>query len=393
MSIQDDSIKLPLNSPSHKQETFALKEFATFPQRSAAYTDERSSFLHLMNLSHENILLPLAMWMQRDFDGKEKFYMLYPKAQCNLRNYLVALGENPKLTKSFVEHLILQLWSLAEAIKKMIRPDSRIHVEEDNSGIFDDTDIFQGDSHPLLNPRAAPNRSGRFGYHHDLKLENILIFSDGTWMISDVGTTILMTPSTMAPTNIRGPEVQLGDPVYGPPDVYQERRTDGGPDVWAFGCIILEILVTIFQPITSDDPPTTDLDDPKPHVLDQFYIDRANSTEDVHVVASFWLRRPDGTYGLRQPVVDQFEMLWRRTKDCDPFYDLTNLAFSMLSIGSGKRPSASDVAGEIQKLRRRAIHHLTDDEYFYLSRLHPEVQQPSQAHRRSEDTDDIAPSP
>lgn len=323
------------------------------PLLSTAFKKEHRVISNLMNVSHTNILLPLAMWRQANIDGVDKFYMLYPKAQRNLKDYMKTYRKTPALTRDFVEHLMLQIWNLTDALESMHLLSRRLGLGEDGT-------------QSSLHPKSAETRSQHGTYHHDLKPDNILVFADGTWKISDFGTAGI-TQAISGPNgmlNFNSP--QLGDPVYSPPDLAQGKYTARGYDIWCFGCILLEILLTVFQDNTPDHLDAWDPDNQALHRLEQFYIDRADSVQDTDATALFWFKTPEGGCVLRQPVIDRFEMLRRRTKEQDQFDVLTELAINMMSIDPAHRPSAMEVAHRMKTLRAQVLHNLKLNETFYL---------------------------
>jgi serine/threonine protein kinase len=319
-----------------------------------------------MDVSHNSILVPLAMWRQRNFETDDKFYMLYPKAKCNLKDHLRTYRKTPRLNKKFIEHLMLQLWNLADALVAIHLLSKRSALGEDHLDQLDVPGGHNRPTRPSLHPSSAETRPQKAAYHHDLKPENILVFDDDdTWKISDFGTAGV-TQAISGKSIFEVTEVQAGDPNYSPPDLALGRHTGRAYDVWCFGCILLEILLTIFQDNTPDHLDEMDPDDPAPHRLDQFYRDRADSVPGVRADGKFWYKKNDGSCELRQPVLDRFNMLRRRTRDHDQFEELTELAKSMLEVDASKRPSAEKVAARMRKIREQIMHNLKMKEDFYL---------------------------
>lgn len=306
-----------------------------------------------MNMFHNNILLPLAMWRQENTEGDDMFYILYPKAQYDLKDYMRPHRRTPSLTRDFVEHLMLQIWNRADALESMHLLSRRLGLVEDST---------QSTVHP--EPAETPLQYA--AYYHDLKHDNILVFEDGTWKISDFGTAGVTQAISGGKSIFEVTDVQLGDPVYSPPDLAQGKYTAKGYDIWCFGCILLEILLTIFQNNTPEHLDEWNPDNQADHRLDQFYVERANSVHNADATALFWFKKPGMGCVLRQPVIDGFEMLRRRTREQDQFDVLTELAINMMNIDPADRPSAKEVAHRMKALRTQVLHNLKLNETFYL---------------------------
>lgn len=167
---------------------------------SRAFDKELKVIVNLMNMFHNNILLPLAMWRQENTEGDDMFYILYPKAQYDLKDYMRPHRRTPSLTRDFVEHLMLQIWNRADALESMHLLSRRLGLVEDST---------QSTVHP--EPAETPLQYA--AYYHDLKHDNILVFEDGTWKISDFGTAgvtqaISGGKSIFEVTDVQLPETQ-----------------------------------------------------------------------------------------------------------------------------------------------------------------------------------------
>ncbi|KIX10394.1 uncharacterized protein Z518_01476 [Rhinocladiella mackenziei CBS 650.93] len=347
-----------------KENVFALKQLNAVPAVSRAFVKEHHVFSNLMGVQHNNILLPLAMWRQQDAGSDDRFYMLYPKAQCNLKEHLRKDRKLPRLEKKFVEHLVLQLRNLADALESihLLRKRSGLMEEEPKQSDF--SGVPNESASSSLHPSAAEKKPRKAAYHHDLKPENILVFDDGTWKISDFGTAgVIQAISGGSIFDVT--EIQSGDPIYSPPDHAMKNRTARPYDVWCFGCILLEILLTIFEEGTADQLDEFPSKSPEPHRLDKFYCDRADSVDGVAVAGLFWYQRDDGQFDLRKPVKERLATLHRRTKDYDQFDALVQLAEDMLSIHASKRPSAEKVSARMRKIYVQVTHNLKTNEDFY----------------------------
>ena len=150
--------------------------------------------------------------------------MLFPYAECNLRQYMEHYTFSSP-TKRNVLWLLAQLLGLSNALR----------------GI-----------HNLSNPEAsfnllAPQQNLRIsGWHHDLKPENILYFKgpaskEGSFKIADFGSSKVHTyRSGTGSNNTRTPN---GTPTYEPPEAAKEGATSRPYDMWSMGCVFLEMLI------------------------------------------------------------------------------------------------------------------------------------------------------
>ncbi|CAD6565853.1 MAG: hypothetical protein ASARMPRED_008012 [Alectoria sarmentosa] len=134
--------------------SFALKEFRDKQKSAKDFVRELDILKELRRYSHAHIVTRLASWTQ-----EERYYMLFPYAQCNLREYM---GRN-KFNKEDALWLLDQFHGMAEAVKW-------IH---DLSGPETPTSSLT-----LMTPAAGERRTA---WHHDLKPENILFFKNKTF--------------------------------------------------------------------------------------------------------------------------------------------------------------------------------------------------------------------
>ncbi|KAL8792076.1 MAG: hypothetical protein Q9195_005331 [Heterodermia aff. obscurata] len=217
-----DKRKALCGSGAYSKDThavFALKEFRDRPHRKGADFNKELKFLtELYRCPDKNIVLHLATWTQ---DGR--YYMLFPYAECNLRQYMERHTLSP-LTKRNVLWLLAQFQGLSRAIRG-------IHNLNPETGTN------------LLAPQQGPRQSG---WHHDLKPENILYFEEiapkaGSFKIADFGSGKVHTyRSGTGSHNTRSPN---GTPTYEPPEVVKNGETSRRYDMWSMGCVFIEMLI------------------------------------------------------------------------------------------------------------------------------------------------------
>jgi eukaryotic-like serine/threonine-protein kinase len=91
--------------------------------------------------------------------------------------------------------------------------------------------------------------------HRDLKPSNVKIREDGTVKVLDFGLAKILersdatagqdltaSPTVISPANMTGVGVILGTAAYMSPEQAKGRLTDKRCDVWAFGCVLYEML-------------------------------------------------------------------------------------------------------------------------------------------------------
>jgi serine/threonine protein kinase len=82
--------------------------------------------------------------------------------------------------------------------------------------------------------------------HRDLKPANILIFSDGSLKLGDLGLGRYMSDETFKAFS------KVGTPLYMSPEVIRNDGYDFKSDVWSLGCVFYE-LITFKSPFRTDE--------------------------------------------------------------------------------------------------------------------------------------------
>ena len=171
----------------------------------------------LRKYAHPHIVTHLATWTR---DGR--YYMLFPYAQCDLREYM---SQN-KFAEKNAFWLLEQFHGMAEAVK-------RIHNLS-----------FPEIPSSSLTATTPASGERRTAWHHDIKPENILFFKDnssscGMFRFSDWGSAKVNVYRTRS-YNTKNP---IGTLTYEPPEQIYNGQTSRPYDLWSLGCVFLELLV------------------------------------------------------------------------------------------------------------------------------------------------------
>jgi sugar lactone lactonase YvrE/transcriptional regulator with XRE-family HTH domain len=107
--------------------------------------------------------------------------------------------------------------------------------------------------HLMLQVAAALECAHEQGIvHRDIKPDNIMVTAGDEVKVTDFGIARMIRPvdalSTMTSTGMA-----MGTPVYMAPEQIQRKRVDGRADIYAFGCVLYQ-LVTGRPPFEGDDP-------------------------------------------------------------------------------------------------------------------------------------------
>jgi serine/threonine-protein kinase len=104
--------------------------------------------------------------------------------------------------------------------------------------------------------------------HRDLKPANIKLRTDGTVKVLDFGLAkalepasalsggVTASPTIMSPATMTGVGMILGTAAYMSPEQAKGRSADKRSDIWAFGCVLYEML-TGRRPFAGEDVPET----------------------------------------------------------------------------------------------------------------------------------------
>jgi serine/threonine protein kinase len=180
---------------------------------------------------HEHILTHITAWSQ----GKE-CYIMFPLARMNLRRFLKE--KQPEANRQTTLWLLQQMTGVADAVKLIHNLD-------------DDLDK-QGTGTRLQVPGIAGKKERKQGYHHDLKPENMLLFysgsdyTEGSLKISDFGMGKVNRVPQGSQIVSKRTRTLSGTLTYESPDYEMHQKTGRPHDMWALGCVLLELLCWLF---------------------------------------------------------------------------------------------------------------------------------------------------
>ena len=249
--------------------------------------------------------------------------MLFPYAQCNLRQYMrwIQFGAP---TKDSIIWLTRQFRGLAEALK----------------GIHD----LSG-AGALQSAQDLPTHSRgehRAGYHHDLKPENILFYKvTGNFEISDFGSGKVHTCRSGS-YNSPSPHGTL---TYESPEAAMEGGTSRPYDMWSLGCVFLELLIWAVFGFQS-------VEDFRENRVATRY---PGSPTAIHRDDAFWQMLQNGDIILRKTVEDKIKVLGEavlQQRD-QPFEKIFNLVIRMLDPVKKTRILALDLYDTLDRIYKQ----------------------------------------
>ncbi|KAK5940183.1 hypothetical protein PMZ80_007602 [Knufia obscura] len=282
---------------------FALKRIVRSPI--VTNPDHESIILEKLDkVPHDHLTPLLTSWSQG-----ESCSILLPLAKESLHD-LIRSQPWPTLDGSYVIWLLKQMTGLAAAL-------DHIH------------NLGPADLGPTNEVRGMNGNRSNSGYHHDLHPKNILVFENDVLKISDFGTARLQQVIGSGSTNDFSHHTRrvLCHIDYEAPD-HSRMKDAGRPhDVWALGCIYLEMLVWVSG---------------KDGAVAEFYEERLWAEETAKQQAqdaSFWYER-NGQYQLKAVVRKKIANLKSQHKTF-VFRTLIELVEGMLRIEIGRHAPKS----------------------------------------------------
>jgi serine/threonine protein kinase len=85
--------------------------------------------------------------------------------------------------------------------------------------------------------------------HRDINPNNILMLSDGTWVLADFGLAKFLPSAAAATTFVTNTHVGWGTAYYAAPEQYRDfKRTDERTDIYALGMLMWELFSSSWPP-------------------------------------------------------------------------------------------------------------------------------------------------
>jgi len=181
---------------------------------------------------------PHLIQLLATYRHKEKYHLLFPMAQGDLRSYW-NLPENPPANKDSIPWMLKQLRGLTDGLASIHNHDLALDLKKNFLASMNDWD--------------RSNR--RFGRHGDIKPENILFVDENfdedhgpstnaQLLIADFGLTDFHTASSRSRVD---PRRIGGSPTYEPPERSLNLPISRAYDVWSLGCVYLEFLTWLLS--------------------------------------------------------------------------------------------------------------------------------------------------
>ena len=206
-----------------------------------------------------------------------------------------------------------------------------------------------------FNKHRAPTETDEAAFHNDIKPENILVFDSddgslGVMKISDFGCGKVVKRGSSEP--VHATDRFYGTPEYESPDIVTYKEASKPNDVWALGCVFLELLDWFTVPRTE--------------VLMTFQSQRCTGPGSAN--GAFWYRDAENKIKLK-PQVGQ-KLMDLENKYCHPkrgFQYLLHIIWPLLDVVMKDRPTAAQLYNDVNHVTRQAIIDLQKDPDYYIN--------------------------
>ena len=293
----------------------------------------------IATIEHKHLVKLLATYVY-----KEKYHLLFPFAESNLRAFWEAVP-TPNWNRVTYLWVLDQIAGLASAM-------TAIHEYEANPAYTADPrkpgPVFS--RFETAGRRAIPiaEGEGKYGRHGDMKPDNILWREDrenyGTLLITDLGMCDFHKASSVSkvPSNNLG-----GSQTYMAPELVLMKPISRAYDVWGLGCIYLEFITWLLTGFAG---------------LEEFHRLRDNITLDPNVEDDSYftlqLSGDGGKYATVRPAVEECIAMLRRNVKCSAMIRkiLDLVEHSMLLVEPQKRIKARDLYSMLWRIHNDAKH-------------------------------------
>jgi len=276
----------------------------------------------MVDLSHPQLVKCLT-----SFTFASQYHMIYEKASSNLEHLMTVHKAASALRSLSPQDLAQQFAGLIGAVS-VIHNQLPLEADASRLGV------------PEFNPGGQ-----RSGYLHDVKTENILVFSydERPWLrLSDfscarvvefVSSVSGLHRESWRTTN------KASTPVYRAPEFTIEGKTSRPYDIWSFGCVLIEVLVWYFEGVEA---------------LTSFRTSRRRLVKPGGIEdEGYYYIDGRGNPRLREQVEDRLNSI---TQLCEGSLRVVAKAIpEMLEIDSKKRPTAQQLVDRFKSIGQPSL--------------------------------------
>ena len=243
--------------------------------------------------------------------------------------------ECPGLDPENIIWFFKQLYGLADAVR-------HLHALEPLPALFQ----FRADCAAVETDQAA--------FHNDIKPENILVFdsengSPGVLKISDFGCGKVVTKDRNCAT--QATEGFYGTPEYESPDFATHKEASKPNDIWALGCVFLELLDWFTIPKTEK----------------QMTFQSQRYTGPGPTSPAFWYRNAENRVQLKPQV--GLKLVDLENSSCygkRGFENVLEIIWRLLDVDMKDRSTAEHLYNDVNHVVRQAIYDVSKDPDYYL---------------------------
>ncbi|KIX08663.1 uncharacterized protein Z518_03320 [Rhinocladiella mackenziei CBS 650.93] len=342
-----------------KHEIFALKQFSGRMDSSERgnrekFDQERRALEMIQKFRtqpHDHIVRYLAAWSRRN-----NFYILFELASIDLKTFIAGSDDGysqsskplrrkiprqqdsrlPIIDEKFEDWIMEQVTGLAQALA---------YVHEITFDYRSESSLVSRNSSTLQIPHVYPYRPRAVGFHHDIKLDNVLVFNSvtrgyGTFKLGDFGSarvklseyyTVNRTPQMARQEN--------GAVTYTSPDLELKGETTRKTDVWALGCVFLELMLWCFD---------------REFTVPRFSQERLNDDKGPSRTNRFWqTTESESTAALKPCVSKKIEILRQHCRKRKYFKVWFDCVEGMLQVDAEERIRAHKLSNILSDNYRR----------------------------------------
>ncbi|KIX94453.1 uncharacterized protein Z520_09839 [Fonsecaea multimorphosa CBS 102226] len=316
--------------------SFALKKFPA--ERTVQFGREIMMLKILADHPNPYIVPYITSWTQ-----SEDHYILYEAARYNLKTFMRNV-EPVAFTKHEILWFLRQLQGLALAIH---------------------------DVHNVTNPTKSdpdPKVLAFSGCHHDIKPENILVFekvpgSHPRFKVGDFGSGSFNPPANPG-EHSRVTEETKGTLTYYAPDKDRKGVVSRPFDMWALGCVYLELMCWMFRFFESSESGESGFSTARFNCTAADDNNRTDTFWD-----KYWTPQRGFEYKLKSVVVEvmaELRDVW--CAGMPAFQDILTAISKLLEIQADDRWEAVKLKSAMMQTVQQAEELLTDYPDFYSSR-------------------------